>query len=126
MHALTDKVLCRSIISVKQYPNSLLIACGINSFSNLIITNASGIVLLQAAQEDLKKRYSASTPQSKKTQIWRNIKSGLGRFCQAVYNYSSVMDVLASSHPEIASLACKLHLLAIRCRNLSKAYQGVP
>lgn len=92
----------------------------------LIDKQTSFNVLLQAAQEDLKKRFSAKTPQSKKTQIWRNIKSGLQRFCQAVYNYSSVMDVLASSHPEIASLACKLHLLAVRIRNLNKAYQGVP
>lgn len=91
----------------------------------LIDKKTSFNVLLQVAQEDLNKRFSAKTPQSKKTQMWRKIKSGLERFCQAVYNYSSVMDVLVSSHPEIASLACKLHLLAIRIRNLSKAYQGV-
>jgi len=63
--------------------------------------------LHRIAQEDLKKRFAVTTPQKRRTQIWRNIKLGLEKFCQVVYNYSSVMDVLASSHPEIASLACK-------------------
>lgn len=64
-------------------------------------------VLLEVAQQDLKKRFGARVPQSKKTQIWQSIKSGLEKFCQVVYHYSSVMDVLVSSHPEIAALACK-------------------
>ena len=64
-------------------------------------------VLLRAAQEDLNKRFSAKTSHSKSTQMWRNIKAGLERFCQVVYHYSSVMDVLVSAHPEIAALACK-------------------
>lgn len=62
-------------------------------------------VLLEVAQEDLQKRFSPRTPQSRKTQVWRNIKSGLEKFCQVVYHYSSVMDVLVSAHPEIAALA---------------------
>lgn len=83
-------------------------------------------VLLEVTQEDLKKRFSAKTPHSKKTQIWRNIKSGLERFCQVVYHYSSVMDVLVSAHPEFAALACKCPLLARGIGMLSKIYQGVP
>ena len=63
-------------------------------------------VLLGVVQEDLKKRFSAGVPQSKKTQIWRVIKSGLEKFCQVVHHYSAVMDVLVSAHPEIAALAC--------------------
>ena len=64
-------------------------------------------VLLRAAQEDLKRRFSAKAPPNKSAQIWRNIKTGLEKFCQVVYHYSSVMDVLVSAHPEIAALACK-------------------
>lgn len=69
-------------------------------------------VLLEVAQEDLQKRFSPRTPQSKKTQVWQNIKSGLEKFCEVVYHYSSVMDVLVSAHPEIAALACKSPLPA--------------
>ena len=65
----------------------------------LIDKQADFKALLQAAQSDLKKRFSTRAPQDKKTQIWRHIKSGLGEFCEVVYRYSSVMDVLVSSHP---------------------------
>ena len=68
-------------------------------------TSFSG--LLNTAQEDLQARFSTRTPLKKKTQIWRNIKVGLEKFCQVVYHYSSVMDVLVSAHPEIAAFACK-------------------
>lgn len=63
--------------------------------------------LLRAAQKDLERRFSAKAPGNKSTQIWRKIKTGLERFCQVVYHYSSVMDVLVSAHPEIAALACE-------------------
>ena len=63
--------------------------------------------LLQNAHEDLAKRYSTEVPSSKKTRIWQKTKAGLEKFCRVVYHYSSVMDVLVSSHPEIAALACK-------------------
>ena len=67
--------------------------------------------LHRTAQEDLEKYLSNDrTSHSKRTQIWRNVKSGLERFCKCVHRYSSVMDVLSSAHPEIASLACRLHI----------------
>ena len=62
--------------------------------------------LHEIVQEDLKKRMSAGMPQSRKTQIWQKIKSGLEKLCQVVHHYSAVMDVLVSAHPEIAALAC--------------------
>ena len=70
-------------------------------------------VLLRAAQEDLKRRFSAKGPPNKRTQMWRNIKTGLEKLCQVVHHYSSVMDVLVSAHPEIAALACRRNLLVI-------------
>ena len=82
-------------------------------------------VLLEFAQEDLKKRFSVKTSQSKKTQIWRHVKSSLEKFCQVVYHYSSVMDVLVSAHPEIAALACKLLLLVVGDGMLSNGHKGV-
>ena len=64
--------------------------------------------LYKVAQEDLEKLSSYNnSPHGKKVQVWHNVKSGLERFCRCVHRYSAVMDVLASSHPEIASLACK-------------------
>lgn len=64
--------------------------------------------LLQTAKEDLANRYPDELPSSKRNKLWQNIKKGLTKFCQVVYHYSSVMDVLVSSHPEFAALACKI------------------
>ena len=80
----------------------------------LIDKQAKANSLLEIAQHDLKKHFSSKTPQSKKNKVWHKIKSGLEKFCQVVYHYSSVMDVLVSSHPEIAALACKWYGFAIR------------
>ena len=76
---------------------------------NLIIDKRTSFTgLLSLVKDDLKKQYPNDFPKSKTSKILRTVKSRLEKFCQVVYHYSSVMDILVSSHPEIAALACKL------------------
>ena len=113
-HDLSDANLSTTI-SVASSASFSSLKTAVEVFNNsvtqdrrdLLIDKQTNVhVVLGVVQEDLKKRFCPGVPQSKRTQIWRNIKSGLEKFCQVVHHYSAVMDVLVSAHPEIAALAC--------------------
>jgi len=64
--------------------------------------------LVKAAQKELVDHCSEEVAvKGHRKLAWRKVKHALEKFCKTIYAYSAVMDVLVSSHPEIASLACR-------------------
>ncbi|KAH7379760.1 hypothetical protein BKA64DRAFT_686284 [Cadophora sp. MPI-SDFR-AT-0126] len=62
--------------------------------------------LLVQAQKDLDECIKKPEPEkSKLRHAWYQTKRGLEKFCKYAMQYSKVMDVMVSAHPEIAALA---------------------
>ncbi len=82
-----------------------------HKLDELIDRRTNFAALVDFACKDLADRYpDRKQAKRKRDQVWWKIKHALERFCRVVYSFSSVMDVLASSHPEIASLACTFYI----------------
>ncbi len=75
--------------------------------SELIDKKVEFSTLLPQAKKDLEKCIKKPEPEkSKLRHAWYQTKRGLEKFCKYAVQYSNVMDVMVSAHPEIAALAC--------------------
>jgi hypothetical protein len=63
--------------------------------------------VLAQAQKVLEECIRKPEPEKSKLQhAWYRTKRGLEKFCKYAKQYSDVVDVMMSAHPEIAALAC--------------------